>query len=126
MTATDVFVMNAVELTGKIAVSPGELHVLLCGCADSRVMTPLRELVTKAHDEMLRTKTPEAVVDFRDLEFMNSSCFKAFVGWISQVQDLDDETRYRIRFLSDRAKPWQRRSLAALSCFAADIIHVEA
>jgi hypothetical protein len=126
MTATYALLMDAVELKGKIGFEPGELHVLLSGCADSRVMAPLKELVTKVHDEMLRTGTPEAVVDFRELEFMNSSCFKAFVSWISQVQDLDPQTRYRIRFLSDRAKPWQRRSLAALSCFAADIIHVEA
>lgn len=65
------------------------------------------------------------VVDLTRLEFMNSSCFKSFVAWIEQVQNLDPSEQYRIQFLSDPNMHWQRRSLKALSCFAADLITVE-
>jgi hypothetical protein len=47
------------------------------------------------------------------------------VSWIGQVQDLEAHRQYRIRFLSDDNKHWQRRSLGALSCFAVDLIQVE-
>jgi hypothetical protein len=125
MTHLDVHGFDAGELTALASLENGELRVALSGCADSRVMAPLRDLVLKVHEEMIKTHTPQAVVDFRNLEFMNSSCFKAFVTWLSRVQDLDPASRYRIRFISDNGKLWQRRSLSALSCFAADVIQVE-
>jgi hypothetical protein len=124
--STDLCAFDAGELTATATMERTEVRVLFSGCADSRVMTPLRDLVLKVHDEMVRTKTPEAIVDFRSLEFMNSSCFKAFVTWISRVQELEPAARYRIRFLSDNGKLWQRRSLTALSCFAQDVIQIEA
>jgi len=34
--------------------------------------------------------------------------------------------QYRIRFLSNPSILWQRRSLHALSCFAAELITIEA
>jgi hypothetical protein len=64
------------------------------------------------------------VVDFRAFDFMNSSCFKAFVTWIGLVQELESG-QYKIRFLSDEGKHWQRRSLDALRCFAVDLIQIE-
>jgi hypothetical protein len=56
---------------------------------------------------------------------MNSSCFKAFVSWLGVLQDVDRVRQYRIRFLSDDQKHWQRRSLSALCCFAVDLVRIE-
>jgi hypothetical protein len=56
---------------------------------------------------------------------MNSSCFKTFITWIVRVRNLAPDAQYKIRFLSDQEKHWQRRSLGALSCFAVDLIRIE-
>jgi hypothetical protein len=62
----------------------------------------------------------------RELEFMNSSCLKAFVSWIAKLEDVEDpQAQYRIRFLSDATKLWQRRSLGALTCIDADRLQVD-
>ncbi len=56
---------------------------------------------------------------------MNSSCFKSFVTWIGEVQDLQPDKQYRIHFRSNPEMLWQRRSLHALRCFAVDLITIE-
>ncbi len=96
------------------------------GTADLRVNAPLEDFVQQVRSEAARIKVKEVVVDFRALEFMNSSCFKAFVSWLAQVEDIEPDARYRIRFLSDNSKHWQKRSLVALSCFASDVVEVVA
>jgi hypothetical protein len=126
MTSTDIHAFQSAELKAKMAMEGGELCMTLAGCADTRVMSQMMEFVARAHEEMVRNKGTQAIVDFRALEFMNSSCFKAFVTWLSRVQELDTGEQYRIRFLSDRSKHWQHRSLAALSCFAVDLVTIEA
>ncbi len=59
------------------------------------------------------------------LEFMNSSCMKTFVTWIGLDQGLEADKQYKIRFRSNPEIHWQRRSLHALSRFAADLVTVE-
>jgi hypothetical protein len=56
---------------------------------------------------------------------MNSSCLKTFVWWISTIQDLAPGDHYRITFLSSPSMYWQRRSLNALACLAADLVSVQ-
>jgi len=60
----------------------------------------------------------------RQLEFMNSSCFKSFVSWVTDIQELDDAKRYKVRFLSNPTYHWQKRSLHSLRCFAVELITV--
>jgi hypothetical protein len=62
--------------------------------------------------------------DLRQVEFMNSTCIKGFVNWISQVQELPPEQRYRIKFISNPAAQWQRRALKTLAIFGGDLIAI--
>ncbi len=75
--------------------------------------------------QLKQVRVREVVVDMRELEFMNSSCFKSFVTWLTDVQQLERDKQYQIRFLSDSSKHWQRRSQFALSCFAVDLVKIE-
>jgi anti-anti-sigma factor len=95
------------------------------GTADVEAQPDLQHYVKALHTESMRLKVKKVVVDFRDLEFMNSSSFKIFVGWLAQVQELPGDQQYRINFLSNPNMHWQRRSLAALSCFAVDLVSIE-
>jgi anti-anti-sigma regulatory factor len=125
--ATDELLLEkeSAELRTEARAGENMLTLTLKGTADSRVAAELGEILTTIHAEATKRKSHEVIVDFRALDFMNSSCFKAFVTWIAKVQDLAADAQYRIRFTSDSNKHWQRRSLSALSCFAVDLIRVD-
>ena len=98
---------------------------VLAGTADLNVKTQLDRFIASVHEEALRVSAEEVMVDLRQLEFMNSSCLKTFVWWITVVQDLAPGTGYRITFLSNPSMYWQRRSLHALACLATNLVSVQ-
>ena len=112
-------------LSGDSDLADGVVTVRFRGTADVEAMPDLQEYVTKLHAESERVGAQKVIVDFRELEFMNSSSFKVFVTWLSKVQESPADKHYRIHFLSNPNMHWQRRSLAALSCFAVDLVTIE-
>lgn len=110
------------ELT--TSVSDDAIAVLFTGTADMHAIDPLDTYLATVHDLALEQKARRVHVDFRRLEFMNSSCFKSFVSWIGRVQELAPEARYAIDFHSNPQMHWQRRSLNALRCFAMDLVTI--
>lgn len=96
------------------------------GNADMTAIQPLDDYLTALHVEARARGLTSVVVDFRELEFMNSSCFKCFVTWLGIVQDLAPAHQYKIVFASNRELHWQRRSLNALRCFAMSVVSIEA
>lgn len=114
--------------TEELKVEPraeGGLSLRFAGSADTRSLAALEALLASFHAEAIRLETSEVTVDFRALHFINSSCLKAFVVWLGRVQELEREKQYRILFFADDAKPWQRRSLGTLGCFAVDLVRIE-
>jgi anti-anti-sigma factor len=100
------------------------IQLKFSGEADVEAKPEIDNVVRKIHEEALRLGAERIDVDLRQLEFMNSSCFKVFVSWLSSVQDLDTNKQYKIHLLSNPNLHWQRRSLAALSCFAVDLVTI--
>lgn len=96
------------------------------GVADMSSIEPLDAYLRGVHDEAKTRGADTVIVDFRALEFMNSSCFKCFVEWLGSVQDLPAGQRYQVVFESNAKMHWQRRSLNALRCFAMDVVSVVA
>jgi hypothetical protein len=99
--------------------------IVLQGTADTRVSGSLELFLTEVHRQAIEVHAQQAVVDLRQLEFMNSSCFKGFITWLSMLQALGQPARYSVRFLSNAARHWQKRSLTALRCFALDCITID-
>ncbi|HVY26998.1 MAG TPA: hypothetical protein VHB79_10615 [Polyangiaceae bacterium] len=118
-------VEQAAELKARLLQDDTALVAKLSGTADLRVTDSIEAILGRVHQKALELGIPEVRMDLRELEFMNSSCFKSFVSWISEVSDLTSG-QYRIRFLSNPSILWQRRSLHALSCFAAELVTIEA
>lgn len=118
-------VEQAAELKARLVQDDTALVAKLSGTADLRVTDSVEAILGRVHQKALELGIPEVRMDLRELEFMNSSCFKSFVSWISEVSDLTSG-QYRIRFLSNPSILWQRRSLHALSCFAAELVTIEA
>lgn len=121
----DIPKIDANDLRAAPSFVDGHLSLQFAGSADSRSQGAIEAMLGRVHEEALRLRVPEVAVDFRDCDFVNSSCFKAFIVWLEQIQELDAEQQYRLRFFSDENKAWQRRSLQALSCFAIELVHIE-
>ena len=102
----------------------GTISTWLKGNADYAALDALDMLLERIHAEARRSGVKEAIVDLRQLEFMNSSCFKSFVSWITNIQELEAERQYKVKFLSNPSMHWQKRSLHSLRCFAVELITV--
>ncbi len=114
---------------GGLAVQSSQdgdkIQAVFSGVAELDVRDALPQLLKRLHLEAQQLKIKEVMVDFHRLEFMNSSCFKGFVSWINDIQELAEDKQYRLRFRSNPEILWQRRSVHALKCFATDLITVE-
>ena len=118
--------LEAPMLTADSAVADSVLTTRLHGTADTESRPGLEGYIEKLHQEACRLKMQKVVVDLRNLEFMNSSSFKVFITWLGHVKELPADAQYRIHVLSNpNTHQWQRRSLAALSCFAVDLVTIE-
>ena len=84
----------------------------------------LNPFVDAVHAQLSGANMKEIRVDFTELEFCNSSGFKAFIHWIQRVQALPEAQRYKLRFVSSPARKWQRTSLLALSCYAPGLVEI--
>lgn len=116
--------VREVEFTAEASLREGVLVVTLTGNADLNVKAQLDEFLSGVHAEAERRGLSDVEVDVRRLEFMNSSCLKCLVGWISRIQDEPPGRQYRVAFQSSPSLFWQRRSLHALSCLATELVSV--
>lgn len=121
----DIPTIDDGQLKCETSTTDRGLNVRLTGSADTRVKPQLDSTFAKVHREAIRLHATEVAVDLRDLKFMNSSCLKAFVTWLANLQESQPKEQYVIRFISNPDAHWQKRSLAALSCFAISLIRIE-
>jgi len=124
-TALELPQIASPTFTAASTLAGDVLRVRLTGNADLGAKSALQGMLDRVHAEAVRMRLAEVVVDFTGLEFMNSSCFRSFVGWLSDLQDLPPEQQYQVRLLADATVLWQRRSLHALRCFAHDLVRIE-
>jgi hypothetical protein len=99
------------------------LRLVFTGSGDMNATALVHEYLKLVHEEALRIGLSQVSCDFKQLTFMNSSCFKSFVVWIDTVKN--SEVRYQIAFLTNPNMPWQRRSLEALRRLAANLVTIE-
>ena len=118
--------LKETDFAAHASANERRIHVNLTGTADLTVKSQLDHFLRDVHTEAQRCLAEEVTVDMRQLEFMNSSCLKCFVWWVSTVQEEPSEGKYRIVFVSSPSVYWQRRSLNALACLANEIISIQA
>ena len=121
--ALDLPPLRDTDFSAEATLAAGDVRLKLVGSADARAVEPLSSLLPRLHAEATRVGAKRVVVDLLELEFMNSSCFKSFVTWISMVRKAP--VQYSISLLSNPSMLWQKRSLHALACFAADLVTIE-
>ena len=121
---SEVVTVTGEDFAGSARHEGRTLTAWLKGNADYAALDALEMLLTRAHAEATRLEVTEMIVDLRQLEFMNSSCFKCFLSWITDIQELEPERQYKVKFLSNPQLHWQKRSLHSLRCFAVELISV--
>jgi len=109
----------------QLSLEDDVLVLTLSGCADLKVWRGLGEMLDQLHAEAQRAKIARVIVDVRELEFMNSSCFKSIVSWLTSIMELDPAAQYKVHFKSNPERLWQRRSLHALRSFALMLVTIE-
>lgn len=98
------------------------LTLSLRGSSDLEAIEPLGDYLERTSSEAQRLGIETVIFDFRDLEFMNSSCFKAFVTFIERAKEAKGIS---IVFRTDPRHYWQRRSLEALRRLAMGLVTIE-
>lgn len=113
------------KFTATVTHSGDDLTLEMTGNADVVAKQHLAPLLRGLHEQAKRLGVSRVQVDIRKLAFMNSSCLKDLIGWLDRAR-MEGVDSYRIVFLSSANQHWQKRSLHALSCFARDLVTVEA
>lgn len=113
------------DLKTATEIGAASITSRLIGSAETDSRKDLDAYLRAVHAKVVSAELREVVVDLRSLEFMNSSCLKAFVTWVGIIHESPAKAQYKVRFLSDKKKHWQSRSLSALACFAIDLIQIE-
>lgn len=124
MTDANVIAVHSDDFHGEATHQSGVMTLRIAGVADYAAVDSLEKLLDDVHDECVRAHVKQTSVDLRQLEFMNSSCFKCLVSWITILQELPAASQYKVMFVSNPAMHWQKRSLHSLRCFAEDLITV--
>ena len=122
---TELAALTLESFSSRVRQDGDALMVDLIGNADLRAKKELGTMLTALHREALDKGIREVVIDVRALEFMNSSCFKAFVTWLTDIMELPAAQQYHVRFRSNPDTLWQRRSLHALRSYALMIVNIE-
>ena len=112
------FMANLSTLDGGVPMLQFE------GRAEVAAKEVLGAFLRAVDGELVQRSASTVTVDFRKLTFMNSSCFKDFVVWLSEVRKRPLANRYKLRFVSNPGVRWQRASLSTLSTFAVDLVEI--
>lgn len=94
----------------------------LTGNADMAIIDELGKFLVGLHVAALNQKVTDVQIDLRELYFMNSSCLRHLVTWLSSVNELPQAQQYRLVFMSNANLRWQARSLQALKHFAEGLV----
>jgi hypothetical protein len=77
---------------------------------------------TKLNDYILKNKLDFIYIDVVNLDFINSSSLRCLLDWILKIKVLSDDTKYKINFVLDIEKKWQKMSFLAIFNLYTDII----
>jgi hypothetical protein len=121
MTHLQIAPVQQKSFRAEAVLEPGGVAVRFAGTADLDVKPHVDRFLCQVHAEACRIDVPSVSVDMSGLEFINSSCLKAFVTWITTVQEMA-QGRYQISFTFRPARDWQRRSVTALSRLGSDVV----
>jgi hypothetical protein len=85
----------------------------------------LDPLFDKIHSGCVSAGIKEVDLDFRQLNFLNSSGIKAIAKWIMKLGELPAEKKYVIKIVHNKNITWQVTSLPTLTFLVPGAVKVE-
>ncbi len=85
----------------------------------------LDPLFDKIHGGCVESGIKEVDLDFKQLNFLNSSGIKAIAKWIMKLGDLSEDKKYVIKIIHNRNITWQVTSLPTLTFLVPGAVKVE-
>lgn len=89
------------------------LSATFTGTADLMAVVPLAAFLDGLGQDAERLHSKRVQLDLTRLEFINSSCLKAFVSFVVRLKDSSHPVH--IEFLTDPGFPWQGRAVAPIA-----------
>lgn len=117
--------LSSVDLQAQLVQDHQGFKFALTGRAETPLAREQLRAFLASVDQALRQAHATAVtVDFNHLVFINSSCFKELVLWLTTIAGRPSNEQYRLVFVSNPAVRWQRASLHSLSTFAVGLVEI--
>jgi hypothetical protein len=122
----DIAIPAIVRAGFTIAVKNSDgVRIILSGNADMDVVPLLGPYLNQVHEHLCSRGARSVEVDIRELYFLNSSCFKAIINWISFISTLEPSQKYEVKFVTNSRLNWQKRNLRSILDFAPTIVAVQ-
>ena len=118
-------VIKAEGFTAHLEHRAGTIVVAMRGNADMAVHEKLKAFLDEVDRTARALRAKEAVFEFEEVYFMNSSCLSLLLRFINTVVGAPSAKQYMIRFKSNPKLRWQQKSLDALCAYAQDLVFVE-
>lgn len=77
------------------------------------------------HQELLSQNQTSIVLNFKKLDFMNSSGIKSLAKWIMKLYPLEEDQKYSISIQPNKEITWQRTSLPTLTFLVPGAVKIE-
>ncbi|GAC1352653.1 MAG: hypothetical protein NVS3B20_15020 [Polyangiales bacterium] len=113
----DIAAIDTKDFEARASLRAMSLTLTLRGTADARVNALFEKFIEETQLEAARHAIPTVIVDFRKMEFMNSSIIRCFVTWLDRLHELPRANQCQIVLVSAAEQYWILRSLRALACF---------
>jgi anti-anti-sigma factor len=117
--------IKAEGFTAQLEHRDSVVVVSMRGNADMVVHERLKAFLDDLHGTVKAAGAKEAVFEFQELYFMNSSCLSLLLRFINTVVGTQSSQQYVVRFKSNPKLRWQQKSLDALRAYAQDHVFVE-
>jgi anti-anti-sigma factor len=117
--------IKAEGFTAQLEHRGSVVVVSMRGNADMVVHERLKAFLDDLHGTVKAARAKEAVFEFEELYFMNSSCLSLLLRFINTVVGTQSSQQYVVRFKSNPKLRWQQKSLDALRAYAQDHVFIE-
>lgn len=117
--------IKAEGFTAQLEQRGSAVVVSMRGNADMAVHERLKAFLDDLHGTVKAARAKEAVFEFQELYFMNSSCLSLLLRFINTVVGTQSSQQYVVRFKSNPKLRWQQKSLDALRAYAQDHVFIE-
>jgi hypothetical protein len=91
---------------------------------EAEVSSWFNPIIDELHEEAVRARVPEVVLDLRALEYANAALWKCLVVWLKKARD-ERDPGYSVRILTEPSYQWQQVGMSALRVFGGDRLVVE-